>query len=108
MNSGRRSGIFREVPDELRGGFARQDPETKLDIIKAWIYRPIGRIALILAVVAGIYGRSGYAAACLAVALWVIWSLEDDSMRIGFAELEKLLKGHGAPERSTASGNTAG
>jgi hypothetical protein len=68
---------------------------NRFDIAKSWVYRTIGRIALILAFLAGIDSRLGGAAACLAVALWVMWSTHDDVMRVAgeeFEEIKEILK----------------
>jgi hypothetical protein len=63
---------------------------NRFDVAKSWVYRTIGRIALVLAFLAGIDNRLGGAAACLAVALWVMWSTSDQLTAVLVEMLEAL------------------
>jgi hypothetical protein len=68
---------------------------NRFDIAKSWVYRTIGRLALVLALLAGIDNRLGDAVACLAVALWTMWSTHDDLMRVAgeeFEDIKEILK----------------
>lgn len=50
------------------------NPETTRLLFFQMAYRPLGRLALIIAFILGLSGNAGAAIASLAVALWMIWS----------------------------------
>lgn len=56
--------------------------EDRLNVILSFVYRVVGRIALITAFLLAIDGKLRAAVASLAVALWMMWSAQNLFIRM--------------------------